>query len=122
VRRPAFVVLVVAAGVALLVGLFFVFRGGSETGSGTGSRLEVTVRDAKPVGGIQDLTVDKGAQVVVHVDSDVADEVHVHGYDLMKDVAAGGSVEFDFPAKIDGKFEIELESRKEQIADLAVSP
>jgi hypothetical protein len=84
--------------------------------------VEVVVKNAKPVGGIQHLTYNKGDQIRLVVKSDVADEIHIHGYDLMKDVAAGGQVAFDFPAKIDGKFEIELENRKEQIADLAVSP
>ncbi len=44
------------------------------------------------------LTYNKGEQVRFKVDSDVSDEVHVHGYDIMKDVKAGGSVSFDFPA------------------------
>jgi hypothetical protein len=57
-----------------------------------------------------------------NITSDVADEIHVHGYDFMKDVRAGGTVRFDFPAKITGGFEIELENRKEQIASLQVNP
>jgi hypothetical protein len=56
------------------------------------------------------------------VSSDVADEIHVHGYDLKRDVPAGGSVTFKFPARIDGVFEIELEGRKQQIAELRVAP
>jgi hypothetical protein len=56
------------------------------------------------------------------VRSDVADEVHVHGYDVAKDVRAGGSVTFSIPAKIDGRFEVELEHRHEQIAQLEVRP
>jgi hypothetical protein len=56
------------------------------------------------------------------VTSDVADEIHVHGYDLKQDVPAGGSVRFSFPASIEGVFEIELEDHKEQIAQLKVSP
>ena len=40
----------------------------------------------------------------------------------MKDVEAGGSVSFDFPATIEGVFEAELESRKEQILELTVNP
>ena len=55
-------------------------------------------------------------------DSDVADEVHMHGYDIEKDVKAGGSVTFDFPATIEGIFEAELEGRKEQIARTEVNP
>ncbi len=56
------------------------------------------------------------------MDSDVSDEVHMHGYDIMKDVKAGGSVSFDFPATIEGVFEAELEGRKEQIIELTVNP
>ena len=112
--------LTVAAGVALLVGLFFVFRSGDENEGGTSSTLDVTIRGAQPVGGIQHLTVDKGAQVVVRVDSDAADEVHVHGYDLMRDVAPGEPAEIRFPARIVGRFEIELEERGTPIAELEV--
>jgi hypothetical protein len=46
----------------------------------------------------------------------------VHGYDIPKDVEAGGQVSFSFPAKLEGVFEVELESRKEQIAELRVNP
>jgi hypothetical protein len=56
------------------------------------------------------------------VRSDTADEIHVHGYDFMKDVTAGGKVVFNFKANIDGGFEIELENRKQQIAELTVQP
>jgi plastocyanin len=83
---------------------------------------EIRVKGGKPVGGIADITVSKGDRVRFAVTSDVADEVHVHGYDFMKDVAAGGTVRFDFSAKIDGSFEIELENRQEQIASLKVEP
>ena len=35
---------------------------------------------------------------------------------------AGGTVEFDFPADIEGVFEVELESSATQIAELTVNP
>jgi hypothetical protein len=56
------------------------------------------------------------------VNSDVADEIHVHGYDFKKNVEKGGSVSFSFPAKIEGVFEVELEDAGEQIAELRVRP
>jgi len=56
------------------------------------------------------------------VRSDVADEIHVHGYDKKEDVPAGGSVRFSFPADIEGVFEVELEDRAEQIGELRVNP
>jgi hypothetical protein len=84
--------------------------------------LTITVTNGKPVGGIQKIELKKGARVRFTVSSDVADEIHVHGYDFHKDVEAGGKVSFDFPATISGGFEIELENRKEQIAELTVKP
>jgi hypothetical protein len=83
---------------------------------------QIVVKDGKPVGGIKTITVDKGDRVQFVVKSDVADEIHVHGYDFMKDVEAGGKVSFSFPAKIDGEFEAELEDRGEQIVKLVVNP
>jgi hypothetical protein len=82
----------------------------------------VTVKDGKPVGGVQKLQFAKGDAVRFTVASDVADEIHVHGYDVKKDVTAGGRVTFAFPAKIDGIFEVELENAGVQIAELKVTP
>jgi hypothetical protein len=82
----------------------------------------IVVKNGEPVGGVQELEYSAGDQIRFEVDSDVADEIHVHGYDLMKDVPAGGTVSFSFPAEIEGIFEVELEGRKEQIAELRVNP
>jgi ABC-type glycerol-3-phosphate transport system substrate-binding protein len=82
--------------------------------------IRVVVKGGKPVGGIQRATVKKGQNVAIVVHSDVADEVHVHGYDLKKDVTAGGTVRIVFPATIPGVFEAELESRGLQIVEFTV--
>ena len=82
----------------------------------------IRVVDAKPQGGVRRLEFDKGDQIRFKVVSDTADEIHVHGYDLMKDVEKGGSVSFSFKGSIDGRFEVELEGRGEQIAELDVAP
>jgi plastocyanin len=82
----------------------------------------IVVRNAKAVGGIQDITVKKGDQVRFTVQSDSAQEIHVHGYDFHKNVPKNGSVSFSFPAKIDGGFVIELEGPGQQIAALKVQP
>jgi hypothetical protein len=95
----------------------------SKTTSNTGGKVTtIVIKHGKPVGGIADLSYNKGEQVRFKVDSDVSDEVHMHGYDIGKDVEAGGSVNFDFPASIEGVFEAELEGRKEQILELTVNP
>jgi hypothetical protein len=82
----------------------------------------VRVVGGKPKGGVQRLTFSKGDTVRFKVVSDTADEVHVHGYDVEKPVPAGGSATFSFPAKIDGRFEVELHGSGEQIAQLEVTP
>jgi hypothetical protein len=82
--------------------------------------IRVLVKGGRPVGGIQRATVKEGQTVAIVVHSDVADEVHVHGYDLHKDVPAGGTVRIAFPATIVGEFEAELESRKLQIVEFTV--
>ncbi len=82
--------------------------------------IRVLIKGGKPVGGIQRATVKKGQKVAIVVHSDVADEVHVHGYDLHKDVDAGGTVRIVFPATITGVFEAELENRKLQIVEFTV--
>jgi hypothetical protein len=73
-------------------------------------------------GSVTKLRFKEGDTVRFRVRSDVADEVHVHGYDLMKDIEPGQTITFSFPATITGIFEIELEDRGEQIAQLRVDP
>jgi hypothetical protein len=73
-------------------------------------------------GKVTKLRFKEGDTVRFRVRSDVADHVHVHGYDLMKDVEPGRTITFSFPASITGIFEIELEDRGEQIAQLRVDP
>lgn len=96
--------------------------GKSADAKGSPAIATIVIKHGKPVGGIAQLTYNEGERVRFKVDSDVSDEVHLHGYDIMKDVKAGGSVSFDFPATIEGAFEAELEDRKEQILELTVNP
>jgi hypothetical protein len=71
---------------------------------------------------VQEFTFTQGDEINFVVKSDVADEVHFHGYDIGKDVAAGGQVEFNVPATISGVFEVELENRVVPLAEITVNP
>jgi hypothetical protein len=139
-------VAIVLAAIAVIVVLFVVTSGsddsndtttdtptattGSDTGGGSGGSGAsaeadvpvIKVVDGQPDGGVQELDYNKGDEVNFIVRSDTADEVHVHGYDLMQDVEAGGKVEFDFPADIEGIFEVELETTATQLIELRVNP
>ena len=82
----------------------------------------IVVRDGEPVDGVQELEYQAGEEVRFRVSSDKAEEIHVHGYDLAKDVSAGGTVEFAFPADLEGIYEAELEELGVQIAELQINP
>jgi hypothetical protein len=84
--------------------------------------VSIVIVNAAPKGGIVRQTLSEGDHVVLVVKSDVADEIHLHGYDKSTDVTAGGTARLPFTATIPGRFEVELESRAVQIADLTVNP
>jgi len=68
------------------------------------------------------LTFTHGDTVRFRVRSKTDEEVHVHGYDLSKDVRAGQTISFAFKADITGIFEIEFEKSGTTIAQLKVVP
>ncbi|HEV2727692.1 MAG TPA: hypothetical protein VGV34_05315, partial [Solirubrobacterales bacterium] len=74
------------------------------------------------VGGVQELEFSAGEDIRFRVTSDKAEEIHVHGYDISQDVPAGGTVEFDFPAELEGIYEAELEELGVQIVELRINP
>ena len=73
-------------------------------------------------GKVTKLEFTEGDTVKFRVVSDVDEEVHVHGYDIAKDLPAGKTVTVSFPADITGIFEIEYEHAGEQIGELRVDP
>ena len=135
----------ITAGLAVIAALAFLVAacGGSNSSSTTGvtetstttsetttappppaaptKTITIVVKDGKVVGGLNKTTVDKNTNVNVVVTADVSDEVHVHGYDLMANVAPGKPAKIAFVANIPGRFEIELEHRGLQISDFEVS-
>jgi hypothetical protein len=83
--------------------------------------IRIVFRNGKVVGGLVHAKVDQGDHVVLVVSSDVADEVHLHGYDKHVEVTPGTPARLAFVASIAGRFVAELESRGLQILDLQVS-
>jgi len=138
--------LIAAAGIVLAVVLFLVLRpdGGDDSASPPPPpnppttpttvstqpappptppaivQIPIVAQGGKPVGGIKRVTVAKDRVVVLVVRSDVADEVHLHGYNVMRDVEPGTPARLRFRATILGQFEAELEQRGLQIANITV--
>ena len=68
------------------------------------------------------LTFKEGETVRFRVRNDAAEEVHVHGYDISKDLEPGKTETVSFKATITGIFEIELEHSGTLLAQLKVVP
>jgi hypothetical protein len=121
--RTQRLVLLGLAVVVIVVAAVVIGTSGSsdDTKAGSGPAT-VVVRNGQPVGGVKQVTFKKGGTVDLTVQSDVADEVHFHGYDVHKDVTKGGTVHFRFPATIDGQFVVELENAGTQLANVTVTP
>ena len=64
----------------------------------------------------------EGEMIRFRVRAQVADHVHVHGYDRLKDIQPGQTIAFAFPATITGIFEVELEDAGELLGNLRVDP
>ena len=146
------ILIAAVAVVVAVVGLFVVFRpdddGGAASGTTTATtttqttsptttlppppppppqppppaRVRIVVRDGLPVGGVRGVTVSEGRRVVLIVTSDVADHVHLHGYDIMRDVAPGQPARIAFRATIPGTVEAELEDRGVPLARIVTQP
>ena len=69
--------------------------------------------------GREDVAV--GERVVLRIASDVAEQVHVHGYDLQQAVPAGGTVDIPLHATIPGVFEVELHESGKVLFQLRVA-
>lgn len=84
--------------------------------------VAITVAGGRPVGGIVRVTVDRGERVRLRVRSDLADEVHLHGYDVEWDVGPGRVKTVVVEAAVPGRFELELHETGTQIGELTVRP
>ena len=134
------ILIAVAAVVVAVVGLFLVFRPDDDSGSASSgtttttatetspttsvppppppppqppppAQVRIVVRGGEPVGGVRNVTVARDRRVVLTVTSDVVDHVHLHGYNIMRDVGPGQPARIAFRATIVGTVEAELEER-----------
>ena len=83
--------------------------------------ITVEVVGGAPVGGHQRVEVDLGSVVALMFTSDTAEEVHVHGYDILRAVSDGHPTHFAFTAAIPGVFEVELEGSGRLLLQLEIS-
>ena len=84
----------------------------------------IQMRDGAPVGGVRDLTYAKGERIRIKVKLDEPQEdVHIHGYEEER-LNPTTEASFDFPAKIEGIFELEAHGPDGDVvlAEIRVEP
>lgn len=137
----------VVAAIAVVVIAFVVLRPSGNSGSGSSTTAATTttptnspatattttapkprpavptiaVKNGKPVGGVRKIEVSEGEQIRFRVTDDADGEVHLHGYDVEKEVGPGSPASFNVKATITGRFEVELHPAT-QVAEVTVNP
>ena len=144
-RRQRLAFLGIAAVIAIVAVVLLTAGGGDDSGEpsnaastatpsatadtgGAAAEEETATPSPKPkspllqAGKEKALTYTQGETVRFRVVSDEAEEVHVHGYDITKDLEPGKTETVSFTATITGIFEIELEGSGALLAQLKVVP
>ena len=83
--------------------------------------VDIVIADGKVTTGVQNVKVKSGQSVLIRGVSDVADSLHVHGYDKSLDLKPGKPAEVTFTADVTGVFEIETHETAKLVAKLTVS-
>jgi len=97
----------------------------SGTTTTTTANIEVPrikVEDGVKTEGLDTISVRVGETVRFEVESDVADEIHVHGYDISFETTPDEEVLVEFVADATGIFEVELERLEVHLVDIEVTP
>jgi hypothetical protein len=83
---------------------------------------ELQIRSGRLVSGPTVIKVAQGDEVTLQISSDVADELHLHGYDLHLKIPAGEPAILKFNADRSGRFPYELHHAHSDIGALEVYP
>jgi plastocyanin len=143
-NRNSRIALLAAAAVVAVVAIVIIGTGGDDNNGSTtpaqttpapstqGSRTAttppkptiptVTIKNGKAVGGVQTVSVKQGDRARFEVASDADHEIHLHGFDIAKDVNAGGSVTFNVKTDAPGIYEFEIEETGTEIGQVKVEP
>lgn len=84
--------------------------------------ISVSFADGAVAGGARTETVPLDEPVRIEVSGDVEEQVHVHTYDLVDDVAPNDPAVIEFTADIPGVHEVELEGSHLLVLELQVEP
>ena len=84
--------------------------------------IAIRVVGGVPQGGIARPKLNKGDRAVIVVRADAGEAIHMHGYDIEKQVTPGKPFRMPITATIPGRFEVELHHPDTLLAVVTVSP
>jgi plastocyanin len=89
--------------------------------SAAGQQIQVQIAGGQVTGDTGRVPVAVGTEVTLTITSDVADEVHLHGYDLEAELTPGTPAEITVDATLPGVFEVELHEAGTVLLTIQVS-
>ena len=117
--RPIRAILALAGTLVLLAGVA-ACGGAAAADASTVTAITVTIVDRVVTPPPARIDLAKGQTVRITVTSDVADMVHVHGYDKSVTLVPATAGVIEFVADQDGLFEVETHGQQLQLCQLAV--
>lgn len=113
--------------ILVLLGGWYVFTQKSPTpvnteAVSTTKEFTLTVADKKITSGETTLKVAQGDTVILHITSDIEEELHIHGYDVSTELSPEEPVTLEFVADVSGRFPFELEESKVDLGAIEVAP
>lgn len=92
------------------------------TAAAVAQDIDWVVRDGRRVSGPELVTARVGETLRLRVRSNRADELHVHGYEVSRELPADHLVVLELPLAMSGRFDIELHAAHQVLTVLEVQP
>jgi hypothetical protein len=134
VSRGQRIGLVVAAAVIAVVAFVIIKPGSNDNKDKTTSQasgpakpagpktFRITLKGHNPVGGKRTFVLTKGDRGLIVVTSDGKDTVHLHGWDIEREVTPSKPGHFAFTADNEGAYEIESHTTEQKLGTVQVRP
>ena len=112
--------ILIAVIVLILGGLYFLLRPDSPSGGPQERTFDLAVEDGEM--SPAEISVHEGDSVTLRVSSDEPMELHLHGYDVEREVGPGKKARLHFEADLTGRFEFEDHESESELGVLQVRP
>lgn len=106
--------------VLILGRLFLILRPAPPATAPTERSFDLEIREGSM--NPEEVSVREGARVTAGIRSDRQIKLHVHGYDLEREVGSGGITELSFEADLTGRFPMEDHETGRELGVLVVEP